>query len=75
MAKHRTRAELFRGLPPRRKNASQEWVASCVGVSCATISRWQNAKRPPASFVREKLIVLLIEAGLEGRMDELDTSA
>jgi DNA-binding transcriptional regulator YiaG len=75
LAKQRTCAELLRELRHRLGDVSQEHLARQVGVSWSTISRWENGKGVPSPLAREKLLALLKEKGLGGRVNELGWSA
>lgn len=75
LAKQRTCRGLLRELRHRLGDVSQEQLARRVGVSWSTINRWENGKGIPSPLAREKLLALLKEVGLEGRIDELAVSA
>jgi DNA-binding transcriptional regulator YiaG len=74
LAKQRTCAGLLQELRHRLGDVSQEQLARRVGVSWSTINRWENGKGIPSPLAREKLVALLKEVGLEGRIDELAVS-
>jgi DNA-binding transcriptional regulator YiaG len=71
LAKQRSCSALLRDLRHRLGDISQEQLARTVGVSWSTISRWENGKGVPSPLAREKLLPLLEEARLEGRVEEL----
>lgn len=64
-------ASLLRELRRRLGDISQERLAQKVGVSWSTINRWENGKGVPSPLARERLLRLLEEARLEGRVEEL----
>jgi putative transcriptional regulator len=72
VAKQRSCGGLLRDLRRRLGGVSQEKLASRVGVSWSTISRWENGKGTPSPLAREKLTTLLGEVGLQDRVEELD---
>jgi type I restriction enzyme M protein len=55
-------------------NLSQEQVAERLGVSFATVNRWEGGNNLPQKAAREVIAALAAEAGLDGLDDAASTS-
>ena len=59
-----TNSELLRAVRSRL-NLTQEQLAERLGVSFATVNRWEGGANVPQKAAREKIALLAKEAGLD----------
>ena len=62
---------LLRELRLRLGGLSQEKLASRLGVSWSSVSRWENGKGSPSPLARKRIEALLKKVRLHGQLSEL----